>query len=130
MEVIEKDLRMLEKGCYYKVLDSQQYKDDVDEHISIEDAIDYASEFVYIKILTIAVSKKKDCINAKVGDSIPFIDVDSNAEYLDNKEFCLDYELEVWGDFQNSSFHGALAEYGEYEKVTDLSFMNRLKKYS
>ncbi len=39
------------------------------------------------------------------------------------------YEIEVWGNFDNSCFEGGLAETGEYEKVTDLSFMDRLEKF-
>lgn len=127
------DLRILEKNCYYKVLNSQQFKEDADCCFSsieeLEEMIDKNSDFIYIKILTIAVSNIEDVYEAKIGDSIPFTDVDCNAEYLDNDKVDIGYEIEVWGNFDNSCFEGGLAETGEYEKVTDLSFMNRLEKF-
>lgn len=127
------DLRILEKNCYYKVLNSQQFKEDADCCFSsieeLEEMIDKNSDFIYIKILTIAVSNIKDVYEVKVGDSIPFTDVNCNAEYLDNDEVDIGYEIEVWGNFDNSCFEGGLAETGEYEKVTDLSFMDRLEKF-
>ena len=127
------DLRILEKNCYYKVLNSQQFKEDADCCFSsieeLEERIDKNSDFIYIKILTIAVSNIEDVYEAKIEDSIPFIEVDCNAEYLDNNEVDIGYEIEVWGNFDNSCFEGGLAETGEYEKVTDLSFMDRLEKF-
>ena len=132
MENIQ-DLRILEKNCYYKVLNSQQFKEEADSCFSsieeLEEMIDKNSDFIYIKILTIAVSNIEDVYEAKIGDSIPFTDVDCNAEYLDNDEVDIGYEIEVWGNFDNSCFEGGLAETGEYEKVTDLSFMDRLEKF-
>lgn len=128
------DLRILEKGCYYKVLNSQQYKEEADGNVfdeNHENTIDKTSDFIYIKILTVSISKKEDIQKAeKIGDLIPFTYVDSNAEYLDNEEFCIDYDIEIWGDFDNSCFDGALAETGEYEKVTDLSFLEKLEKFN
>lgn len=127
------DLRILEKNCYYKVLNSQQFKEDADCCFSsieeLEEMIDKNSDFIYIKILTIAVSNIEDVYEAKIGDSIPFTDVDCNAEYLDNDKVDIGYEIEVWGNFDNSCFEGGLAETGEYEKVTDLSFLDRLEKF-
>lgn len=127
------DLRILEKNCYYKVIDSQQFKEDSDACYSsieeYEEMIDKESDFIYIKVLAIAISNANDTHEAEVGDLIPFVEVNSNAEYLDNDDVYIDYEIEVWGDFDNSCFEGGLAEVGEYEKVTDLSFMDRLGKF-
>lgn len=129
------DLRILKKGCCYKVLDSQQFKDDADGCFSsieeLEEMIDENSDFIYIKIISMGISKNEDIMhdNIKVGDIIPSVEIESNEEYLDNEDYFLSYEIEVWGNFHNSCFQGCLAETGEYEKVTDLSFMGRLKKF-
>lgn len=133
MEYIPHDLRILEKGFHYKVLNSQQFKDDASDVFTtneeLDDMIDTNSEFIYIKILSIAISKTKDVLACKIDDSIPFIEVDCNKDYLDSEDYCIDYEIEIWGDFNNSSFEGTLAETGEYEQVTDLSFLDRLEEF-
>ena len=118
------DLRILKKNHYYKVLDSQQVID-----VDNEDAIDPSSEFIYIKVLDISVAKYSDCENLNPGDEIPSVEIDSNEKYLDNDEYWLGYDLEVWGDFESSNFEGALGEDGEYEEITDLSFKERLAPY-
>lgn len=127
------DLRILEKNCYYKVIDSQQFKEDADCCFSsieeLEEMVDKNSDFIYIKILTICVSNINDMHKANIGDSIPFFEVECNAEYLDNNELDISYEIEVWGNFDNSCFEGGLAETGEYERVNDLSFIDRLQKF-
>lgn len=124
LEKITQDLRILEKGFYYKVLNSQQFKDDASDVFTtneeLENMIDTNSEFIYIKILSISISKLDDEVDCEV---------DCNKDYLDSEDYCIDYEIEIWGDFNNSSFEGTLAETGEYEKVTDLSFLDRLEEY-